>query len=508
MSNIVVSPHSLSTLAGIEILRNGGNAIDSAIATNIVQGVVAPETCGIGGDLFALIWINGENKPYCLDSSGYAGSNVDLSSLSSYTNIPLDHPMSVTVPGAVRGWYAMHERFGRLEMKDLFSQAIEICSKGFKVSSELHQSLKSHEETLKIQDSGKELYPFGKVPNIGDTVQRNMLGRTLKSISDQGSDYFYSGKASEAISDSLSNIVTTEDISSFHPQWIDPLSIEIYGKIGWVTPPHTQSYLTLATLKIYEMLDSGSNDIDLHTLIESYRAAASQRDDITYDYENIDLFPGLDTEYLKSLSNLIDLDNSSIFTQPTDIGGGTAYMCTKDKDGNAVSLIQSNYYGIGSTIGVKDYGFFLHNRGAGFNLIKNHPNSLKPGRKPLHTLSPTMWSVDVDLDMVIGTRGGRYQPQLLSHFILKILKNENLKNAMISPRWNIDEFGKESVSEINIEPGLDEKITDELVNKGHKVNQLGELQNSYGPISAIVKTDDSWNATHDPRVDTASSIID
>ena len=508
MSNIVVSPHSLSTAAGIEILRNGGNAIDSAIATNIVQGVVAPETCGIGGDLFALIWINGENKPYCLDSSGYAGSNVDLSSLSSYTNIPLDHQMSVTVPGAVRGWYAMHERFGRLEMKDLFSQAIEICSKGFKVSSELHQSLKSHEETLKIQDSGKELYPFGKVPNIGDTVQRTMLGRTLKSISAQGSDYFYSGKTSEAISDSLSNIVTTEDISSFHPQWIDPLSIEIYGKIGWVTPPHTQSYLTLATLKIYEMLDSGSNDIDLHTLIESYRAAASQRDDITYDYENIDLFPGLDTEYLKSLSNLIDLDNSSIFTQPTDIGGGTAYMCTKDKDGNAVSLIQSNYYGIGSTIGVKDYGFFLHNRGAGFNLIKNHPNSLKPGRKPLHTLSPTMWSVDGDLDMVIGTRGGRYQPQLLSHFILKILKNENLKNAMISPRWNIDEFGKESVSEINIEPGLDEKITDELVNKGHKVNQLGELQNSYGPISAIVKTDDRWNATHDPRVDTASSIID
>jgi gamma-glutamyltranspeptidase/glutathione hydrolase len=508
MSNIVVSPHSLSTLAGINILRNGGNAIDAAIATNIVQGVVAPETCGIGGDLFALIWINGETQPYCLDSSGYAGSNVDLLSLSSYASIPLDHPMSVTVPGAVRGWFAMHERFGSLKMKDLFNQAIEICSKGFDVSSELHQSLKSHEETLKIQDSGKELYPSGKVPNIGDTVQRFMLGKTLKSISDQGSDYFYSGNVSNAISDSLSNIVTSEDISSFHPQWIEPLSIEIYGKIGWVTPPHTQSYLTLATLKIYEMLDSGSNDIDLHTLIESYRAAASQRDDITYDYENIDLFPGLDTEYLKSLSNLIDLDNSSIFNQPTDIGGGTAYMCTKDKAGNAVSLIQSNYYGIGSTIGVKDYGFFLHNRGAGFNLIKNHPNSLKPGRKPLHTLSPTMWSVDGNLDMVIGTRGGRYQPQLLSHFILKILKNENLKNAMISPRWNIDEFGKESASEINIEPGLDGKITDELVNKGHKVNQLGELQNSYGPISAIVKTDDSWNATHDPRVDTASSIID
>ncbi len=509
MSNIAVSPHSLSTLAGINILRNGGNAIDAAIATNIVQGVVAPETCGIGGDLFALIWINGETQPYCLDSSGYAGSNVDLSSLSSYTNIPLDHPMSVTVPGAVRGWYAMHERFGNLEMKDLFTQAIEICSKGFNVSSELHQSLKSHEETLKIQESGKELYPSGKVPKVGDTIKRTMLAKTLESISFKGPDYFYKGKVNEAISKALLNTITKDDISSFQAQWIEPLSIEIYGKIGWVTPPHTQSYLTLATLKIYEMLDSGSKEIDLHTLIESYRAAASQRDDITYDYgNNIDLFQGLNAEYLKSLSNLIDLDNSSIFDQPADIGGGTAYMCTKDKDGNAVSLIQSNYYGIGSTIGVGGYGFFLHNRGAGFNLLQKHPNSLKPQRKPLHTLSPTMWSVDGNLDMVIGTRGGRYQPQLLSHFILKILKNEDLVNAMISPRWNIDEFGKTSVSEINIEPGFDKKNIDELINKGHKVNQLTELQNSYGPISAIIKTEDSWKATHDPRVDTASSIID
>ena len=509
MSNIVVSPHNLSTIAGMEILRHGGNAIDAAIATNIVQGVVAPETCGIGGDLFALIWIDGETKPFCLDSSGYAGSNVDISSLSSYSDIPLNHPMSVTVPGAVRGWYAMHERFGNLDMKHLFNQAIEICSKGFAVSSELHQSLKAHEETLKIQDSGKELYPSGNVPDVGDMVHRNLLAKTLESISDQGPDYFYKGKVNKEISKALTNTITSHDISSFHPQWIEPLSIEIYGKIGWVTPPHTQSYLTMATLKIYEMLDNGSKDIDLHTLIESYRAAASQRDDITYDYgNNIDEFPGLNTEYLKSLSNLIDPNNSSIFNQPADIGGGTAYMCTKDKDGNAVSLIQSNYYGIGSTIGVGNYGFFLHNRGAGFNLINDHPNSLKAGRKPLHTLSPTMWSVDGNLDMVIGTRGGRYQTQLLSHFILKILKNENLENAMIFPRWNIDEFGKKSISKINIEPGLDEKITDDLINKGHKVNQLKELQNSYGPISAIVRSEDSWKASHDIRVDTASSIIE
>ena len=508
MSNIVVSPHYLSTNAGMYILNNGGNAVDAAIGTNIVQGVVAPETCGIGGDLFSLIWINGENTPYCLDSSGYAGSNVDISQLSTQESIPLDHPMSVTVPGAVKGWFSMHDRFGKLSIDDIFRQAIKICDEGFKVSTELHHSLSFHKDTLIKQKSGSELFHDGELPKIGAIIKRNLLGKTLKRLSIDGPEYFYTGSVAKKISETLNHVITEDDLRSFESKWIEPLSIDVYGKTGWVTPPHTQSYLTLGTLKIYELLDDGSDNIDLHTLIESYRAIASERDDLTYDYgENIDQFNGLNLEYLKTLSKLINKDTSSVFGQPNELGGGTAYMCTKDNYGNAVSLIQSNFHGIGSTIGVDDLGFFLHNRGAGFNLIQNHPNSLKPGRKPLHTLSPTIWSVDGNLDMVIGTRGGRYQPQLLSHFILKILKNENLEKAMTSPRWNIDEFGKESVSEINIEPGIDEKIINDLIKKGHKVNQLNDLQNSYGPISAIVNTGESWKASHDIRVDTASSII-
>ena len=508
MSNIVVSPHYLATNAGIEIFKNGGNAVDAAIATNIVQGVVSPETCGIGGDLFSLIWINGENTPYCLDSSGYAGSNVDISQLSSKDSIPLDHPMSVTVPGAVKGWFDMHEQFGKLSIDEIFRHAIEICFEGFEVSTELHHSLSYHKDTLIKQESSTELFPDGQTPKIGEIVKRTLLGKTLKRLSVDGPEYFYTGSVAKKISDSLNHIITEDDLSSFKSKWINPLSIDVYGKTGWVTPPHTQSYLTLGTLKIYELLDDGSDNIDLHTLIESYRAIASERDDMTYDYgENIDQFNGLELEYLKAVSKLVNKDMTSLFGQPEDLGGGTAYMCTKDNAGNAVSLIQSNFHGIGSTIGVDDLGFFLHNRGAGFNLIQNHPNSLKPGRKPLHTLSPTMWSVDGNLDMVIGTRGGRYQPQLLSHFILKILKNENLENAMTFPRWNIDEFGKNTVSEINIEPGLDQKIIDVLINKGHKVNQLTKLQNSYGPISAIVNTKEGWKASHDIRVNTASSII-
>ena len=508
MSNIVVSPHYLATNAGIEILKNGGNAVDAAIGTNVVQGVVSPETCGVGGDLFSLIWINGENTPYCLDSSGYAGSNVDISQLSSHESIPLNHPMSVTVPGAVKGWFEMHEKFGKLSIDEIFRHAIEICHEGFEVSTELHHSLSFHKDTLIEQESGTELFPDGETPEIGEIVKRPLLGKTLKRLSVDGPEYFYTESVAKKISESLDHIITEDDLRSFKSKWIKPLSIDVYGKTGWVTPPHTQSYLTLGTIKIYELLEDGSDNIDLHTLIESYRAIASERDDLTYDYGgNIEEFYGLDLEYLKAVSKFVNKDMTSVFGQPEELGGGTAYMCTKDNDGNAVSLIQSNFHGIGSTIGVGDLGFFLHNRGAGFNLIQNHPNSLKPGRKPLHTLSPTIWSVDGNLDMIIGTRGGRYQPQLLSHFILKILKNENLEHAMTSPRWNIDEFGKESLSEINIEPGIDKKIINDLIKRGHKVNQLSDLQNSYGPISAIVNTGESWKASHDIRVDTASSII-
>ena len=175
---------------------------------------------------------------------------------------------------------------------------------------------------------------------------------------------FIQDQLQKKISETLNHVITEDDLRSFESKWIEPLSIDVYGKTGWVTPPHTQSYLTLGTLKIYELLDDGLDNIDFHTLVESYRAIASERDDLTYDYgENIDQFNGLNLEYLNTLSKLIDKDTTSVFAQPKELGGGTAYMCTKDNDGNAVSLIQSNFHGIGSTIGVDDLGFFLHNRG-------------------------------------------------------------------------------------------------------------------------------------------------
>ena len=204
----------------------------------------------------------------------------------------------------------------------------------------------------------------------------------------------------------------------------------------------------------------------------------------------------------------INPNKTSTFQSPQNHGGGTAYMAVKDAEGNAVSLIQSNFYGIGSTIGVSDYGFFLHNRGAGFNLTDNHPNKISPLRKPLHTLSPTIWSKDGKLDMVIGTRGGRYQPQLLSQFILPLLlETSSLEESMNQSRWTLNYFDEHTESHLLTEPGLEERTINDLKQKGHKITIKESLQSSFGPISAICKDSSGlWVGAADPRVETSKAI--
>ena len=300
-NSVIVSPHYLSSKAGQVVIEKGGNAIDAAIAVNIVQGVVAPETCGIGGDLFALIWINGEEKPYCLDSSGYAGSNIDTIDFSSFKSLPLNHEATVTVPGAVKGWESIHNKFGKLSFKDLFQEAIKICNEGFEISVELNHTLNYHQDSLKKQNSSENFYVDGKPVEVGKIVRREKLGKTLSSIATNGSSVFYEGDIAKAISKATKNTLTEEDINSFDSKWVSPLKIDIYGKTGWVTPPHTQSYLTLATLKAYEVITNLGGELDPHLLVECYRSLAADRDQITYDYgDKIDSFAGLNLDYIKS----------------------------------------------------------------------------------------------------------------------------------------------------------------------------------------------------------------
>ena len=250
------------------------------------------------------------------------------------------------------------------------------------------------------------------------------------------------------------------------------------------------------------MLDSENNDI--HKIIETYRIFAADRDNITYDYgKNIKDFKGVDLDYIQEQIKLFNPNHSEKFDFPKPHGGGTAYMNTIDKEGLGVSLIQSNFHGIGSRIGVESFGFFLHNRGCGFNLDSKHPNYLTPGRKPLHTLSPTIWSKNGSLEFIAGTRGGRYQPQLLIQTILPyIQKSDSFEEIIKEPRWVIENFSSETISKLRFEKINNEDL-EILLKKGHEVEVENKLNKAYGPISIIYKKDDgNFEGVCDVRVGT------
>jgi gamma-glutamyltranspeptidase/glutathione hydrolase len=506
MSSIVVSPHKLSSEAGKKVLELGGNAVDAAIATNIVQGVVAPETCGIGGDLFALIWKDGFTQPDCLDASGYAGSNVDGTVIAGDT-IPLNHPMSVTVPGAINGWFTLHEKYGSMDISKIFNLGIEICHEGFEVNHELAASLKIHGDELSAQPSSFSFYNNSIPPESGSLVRRVNLGKTLELLAKEGPDIFYKGEIAIAISKSVNNILTLEDLNHFSAKWVEPLKLEIFGYDGWTTPPSTQSYLTLCTLKGYELLSQRYED-SLHMLIESYRIFAADRDNITFDYQNnIQEFRGVDMDYIEEKMSLYSNESTQKFNFPDPKGGGTAYMTVKDANGLGISLIQSNFHGIGSRIGVGRYGFFLHNRGCGFNLDKNHSNYLTAGRKPLHTLSPTLWTKNNQLELILGTRGGRYQPQLLAQLALPYLQQKvSIKDSMKIGRWALNNFSSDTTSHVTVEGSFLSSEIEDLRAKGHDVTQIkDDFDKAYGPVSAIYKdSKNEWAGAADVRVGTES----
>ncbi len=502
MNNVIVSPHFLSTDIGSKIFKQGGNAVDAAITTNLIQGIVAPETCGIGGDLFAIVWDPEKTKPMFLDASGYAGSGVNPKKLLGLDSIPLNHPYSVTVPGAVKGWHELNKRYGSIPMEDILEHGIQLCHNGFNVSEELHKSLKAHGDEMGGDASAFSFYKNNLPYEVGEKIRRPQLGKTLELLQKKGLEYFYHEDIAQSISDSVSNTLTREDIANYKAEWKEPLGLNIFGYDAWTSQPPTQGYLTLTTLKAYEMIQA--EEYNLHQLIEMYRIFASDRDNILYDYQDrLEDFVGTDLNYIEEKMKLYNPLQSELFNFPKPHGGGTAYMNAVDKNGFGVSLIQSNFHGIGSRIGVGDYGFFLHNRGCGFNLEQQHPNFLKAGNKPLHTLAPTLWSKDDSLEFIIGTRGGRYQPQLLVQVLLPYLLNsESFEKIIKNPRWVIDYFGSNTSSKLKFEE-ISQNDKNFLKKKKHEIVNENEYKNAYGPISILYKDSlDNFQGVADIRVGT------
>ncbi len=511
---IAVTPHYLASIAAISIMDNGGNAIEGAIAANAVLGVVLPDTCGIGGDLFALVLLPGRAEPEALNASGTSGSGWSAQELRNqgFAEIPSRHPASITVPGCVDGWEALLKRYGSLSLGDLLEPAITLAHHGFPVSTEFAASLERLQPIIGDEGSAAPLYPSATPPPAGAVLQRADLGATLEAIATRGRGAFYRDRVGNAIIEATDGHITPADLDRVHAAWAEAIGIDVFGHTAWTIPPNSQGYLTLAAAWIFEQLapprDAGSPAYH-HALIEAYRSVAWERDDLVSDPKTAPLPAGelLGHDRLAARLSTLSMDHAGTWPAPAPAPGGTAYFCTRDRSGTAVSIIQSNYHGIGSARSAGDTGVFLQNRGAGFNLIKGHPNELKPHRRPLHTLSPTLWTRRGQLSMLLGARGGQYQPQtLLQVAAHRLWCDQPAELAQTTPRWQIDGWQPGEIPTVTFEGRIDRDLIDGLTSRGHDVEEVGPWQAAWGPVSLIESTGDAVGGYADPRVSTTAAL--
>lgn len=503
---VVVSPHYLAGRAGVEILRTGGNAVDAAVAANAVLGVVLPDTCGPGGDLFALVHRPGDPRPAALNASGRAGSGADGERLrrSGYTTVPIHGVEGITVPGCVDGWEALLAGYGSMPLGEVLGPAIVVARDGFRVSTELAGSLARSAELIAAQASAAALYPDGRPPLPGTVVRRPDLAETLAAVAAEGRTAFYDGAAGEGTVAATDGLITRDDLAVIQADWVQPLGLGLHGLEAWTMPPNSRGYLTLAATWMAERLGSAPRSPRRHHhLIEAYRAAAGDAAELVADPATAPLAAAdlVDTERLADLLATIGSD-AATRPAPGPATGGTAYLCCRDGSGMGISLIQSNFHGIGSGLSAGATGVFLHDRGAGFNLVPGHPNELAPGRRPAHTLSPTLWTDGGRLRLLLGTRGGHYQPQLLVQMIDSLLGAGLVPaEAMRRPRWIVEE------GTVQVESRMPAEVVADLQTRGHRVAPMGPWEEGWGPIAVVAASATKVSAAADPRVSTAAVAV-
>jgi gamma-glutamyltranspeptidase/glutathione hydrolase len=511
---VAVTPHHLATAAAIDAMTTGGNAADGAVAANAVLGVVLPTTCGIGGDLFAIVHRPGAAQPEVLNASGRGGSGLDAERIrkSGAIEMPQFAPEAITVPGCVDGWEALVKRHGSQPLAELLEPAIALAADGFETSIELSGALERSKDLVADQASALPLYPGGKPPQPGDRLVRHRLAETLAAIADDGRAAFYEGPVARAIVEAANGILNLHDLAASRSDWVEPIGIDVFERTAWTVPPNSQGYVALAAAWILQEIGPEPDPEDPafhHAVIEAYRAVAWERNDLVADPDRLPIPAAelLDRDRLQTHLASFDPCRASVTPQPSPLNGGTAYLCTVDAAGMGVSLIQSNFTGIGSGISADDTGVFLHNRGAGFSLVPGHPNEAAPGRRPLHTLSPTLWTRDGRLDLLLGTRGGHQQPQYLVQAAAQLfLGGLDLADAQLLPRWEMDHADSGTASVVSVEARMPEGVVGGLTTRGHAVEIISDWLPALGPISTIsIDAGGTRRSAADPRVTTATA---
>jgi len=510
--NCVATGQPLAAQAGLEMLRNGGNAIDAAVATAITLTVVEPTSNGIGADNFALIWSGG--GLHGLNASGHAPKALDISRWKGMDAIPQRGWDGVTTPGAVSGWVEANKKLGSLPFADLFEPAIHYARDGFLVSP---QTAYYWKRAARIYDKEKlpewhsTFAPKGRGPEPGEFVTLPNHARTLEEIARTGGQSFYRGslaKKIDAAARAQGGFLREDDLASHHPDWVRPISIDYHGFILNEIPPNGQGLAALLMLGILRHFDLASMKVDspevLHLQIEAMKLAFADghryiADPAYMDVEVADLLRG---DYLASRATLIDRTRAQDFKHGTPKPGGTVYLTAADSQGNMVSWIQSNYTGFGSGIVIPGTGIAMQNRGCCFTLEEGHPNQAGPGKRPYHTIIPGFVTRKAkggneEPVMSFGVMGGYMQPQGHSQVVSRLADyHQNPQAALDAPRWQVT-TGKKVI----IEPGFDPSVYAALSDMGHEVTLAQARTVSHGRGQIIYRLEGGHLAASDLRAD-------
>ena len=479
-NGMVCSVDHLASGAGVAMLRAGGSAGDAAVAASAVLAVTTQHMCGMGGDLFAVVHDpTVAGPPAVLNASGRAGSGADPDRLRAegHAAMPFRGDIrSVPVPGCVDGWLALHQRFGRLDLRTVLAPAIAYARDGFPASPQLSGACLL---IAGVKDTDDFLGAGVGPPSPGDRLRRPGVARTLDAIVGSGRDGFYGGEFGAGLLELGGGEFTPDDLRRSSADWVAPLGARIFGHDVWTAPPNSQGYLTLLGGLIAEGLPLPDDPADPawpHLLIESARAAGHDR--VAVLAEGADVAGLLQPDAVAARRAQIDAHLRARLATPT-AGGGTIYLCAVDGDGMGVSLIQSNASGFGAHLVVPGVRIFLHNRGIGFSLAPGHPAEYGPGRRPPHTLSPILVTrPDGPLRALLGTMGGDSQPQVLLQLLTRLLRHGESPGATIAAaRWvlnnaqgrGFDTWTDPDALIVNVERDAAPAWADGLRRRGHNV---------------------------------------
>lgn len=496
---IVASEQPLASQAGAQVLAEGGHAVDAAIAANAMMGVVAPMTCGLGGDLFALVYQARSDRLYGLNASGWAPAALTIASLreQGFTNMPQRGIQSVTVPGVVEGWDKLQHRFGRKPLSRLLAPAQRCARDGFPVTEIVAGYWAASEKLLRADPvTARTFLPQGRPPTVGEIFRNPDLAWSLAQIARHGGAAYYKGAIAKKLLATFQRhggTLAASDLSEFHAVWVEPISTTYRGWTVFEIPPNGQGIAALAMLNVMEQFPLatyglGSADA-FHVMVEAKKLAYADMLRYVADpkFSRVPVAGMLAKSYAHDRAVLIDLKQAKSRVeagQPPAGGSDTTYLCVVDREGNMVSLIQSNYGGFGSGLVAEGAGFGLQNRGGLFTLEPEHPNALAGRKRPLHTIIPAFMRKG-DTRVAFGIMGGWNQSQAHAQFVANVADfGLNIQAALEAPRFTKLTF---EGRDVEIEARVPAEVRAQLAARGHVIETVAPFAQSVGGGQAVLR---------------------